>query len=36
VETSQWEGPITIEVEGNRMAVPLGLARAISVEVLNG
>jgi DtxR family transcriptional regulator, Mn-dependent transcriptional regulator len=36
VETSQWEGPVAIEVEGNRMAVPLGLARAISVELLNG
>ena len=36
VEISQWEGPIMVEVGGERRAVPLGLARAISVEVGNG
>src|SRR2546425_2670631 len=32
VEESVWEGPIEVEVNGARIAVPLGLARAIHVE----
>jgi Fe2+ transport system protein FeoA len=33
VEASLWEGPIEMEVNGARVVVPLGLARAIEVEV---
>ena len=32
VEESVWEGPVEVEVNGARIAVPLGLARAIHVE----
>jgi Fe2+ transport system protein FeoA len=32
VEESVWEGPIVVSLDGARLAVPLGLARAIRVE----
>jgi DtxR family Mn-dependent transcriptional regulator len=32
VEESLWEGPIVVSLDGSRIAVPLGLARAIHVE----
>lgn len=36
VEESVWESPIVLDVEGTRVAVPLGLARAVSVEAVDG
>lgn len=33
-QSSVWEGPITVEAEGAAVTVPLGLARAIHVELL--
>ncbi|GAC1372853.1 MAG: metal-dependent transcriptional regulator [Actinomycetota bacterium] len=36
IEESVWEAPITVRLEGLHLAVPLGLARAVSVEVLDG
>lgn len=33
-EASLWEGPIAVETDGMPVAVPLGLARAIHVELL--
>ena len=34
VEASTWEGPIVVALEGVAVSVPLGLARAISVEAV--
>lgn len=36
LEESVWEAPITVELDGARIAVPLGLARAVGVEALDG
>lgn len=36
LEESIWESPITIELEGARISVPLGLARVVGVEVVDG
>jgi DtxR family Mn-dependent transcriptional regulator len=36
IEESLWEAPITVELDGARLAVPLGLARAVGVEALDG
>jgi Fe2+ transport system protein FeoA len=36
IEESLWEAPITVELDGARLAVPLGLARTVGVEALDG
>lgn len=36
VRESVWEAPITVEIEGVQIAIPLGLARAVSVEATAG
>jgi DtxR family Mn-dependent transcriptional regulator len=36
IEESVWEAPITLELDGARLSVPLGLARVVSVEALDG
>lgn len=36
IQESVWEAPITVELDGEPFTVPLGLARSVGVEVLDG
>lgn len=36
IQESVWEAPITVELDGTAIAVPLGLARVVSVEAAGG
>jgi DtxR family Mn-dependent transcriptional regulator len=36
IQDSVWEAPITVEVDGARVEVPLGLARAVRGKVVDG